>query len=100
MFKKDVCRKQQDNLEIAFEIACDHGLVDHHIPHRTYDYSEYFSSEDLVQLNAIEGINLGTEIKQLHSVEKASILLGVVLGSNRKNVNDIYNNLQENDIVH
>ena len=49
-----------------------------------------------MQLNAIEGINLGTEIKQLHSVEKASILLGVVLGSNRKNVNDIYNNLQEN----
>jgi len=54
--KTNVCRKQHENLEIAFEIACDHGLIDHHIPHREYN-------------------------------------------SNRKQINDIYNNLHENDLV-
>lgn len=97
--KTGVCRKQHENLEIAFEIACEHGLIEHNIPHRSYDYSDYFTREDLLQCSDVEGIKLGTDVKQLNE-EKASILLGVVLGANRKNINDIYNELQENDIVH
>ncbi len=95
---KDVCRRQQENLEIAFKIACDQGLIEHNIPHRTYDYSEYYKKEDLLQCSDVEGIKFGTDLKKLDN-EKASTLLGVVLGAKRKNINDIYNYLHENDIV-
>jgi hypothetical protein len=96
--KTNVCRKQHENLEIAFEIACDHGLIDHHIPHREYNYSDYFSTEELSKLTDIEGLKLGIDLDKVET-EKASVLLGVVLGSNRKQINDIYNNLHENDLV-
>ena len=97
--KTNVCRRQQENLEIAFEIACDYGLIEHNIPHRQYNYSNYFSTEDLSQLSHVEGIKLGVDIDKTETAEKASVLLGLVLGSNRKQINDVYNNLQENDLV-
>ena len=50
--RKGVCRKQHENLQIAFEKACDYGLIDHHIPHRVYDYSIYFDKEELADLYA------------------------------------------------
>jgi len=52
----------------------------------------------LLQCSDVEGIKFGTDLKKLDN-EKASTLLGVVLGAKRKNINDIYNYLHENDIV-
>ena len=85
-------------MDIAFQIACDRGLIEHNIPHRTYNYSEYFTVDELLECAEVEGIKMGTDLKKLEN-EKASTLLGVVLGAKRKNINDIYNGLQENDIV-
>jgi len=98
--KTNVCRKQHENLEIAFKKACDHGLIEHNIPHRVYDYSEYFSIDELKDIRNLN-IDLGVSLKKEEEsqVEKPSILLGVVLGANRKNINKIYTELDEDDIV-
>lgn len=98
--KTSVCKKQHENLEVAFRKACDHGLIEHNIPHRTYDYSKYFSIEEIENIKDLQ-INIGTSLKKeiQATQEKPSVLLGVVLGANRKNINDIYNNLEEEDIV-
>lgn len=98
--KTNVCRKQHENLEIAFRKACDHGLIDHNIPHRVYDYSEYFELDDLKEIGHLQvekGMSLKKESDALN--EKPSVLLGVVLGAYRKNVNNIYEALEEDDLV-
>ena len=56
---KAVCRKQHENLEVAFAKACDYGLLDHYVPHRSYDYSKYYP-----------------ELKRQDENEKPSVLLG------------------------
>jgi hypothetical protein len=43
----------------------------------------------LSKLTDIEGLKLGIDLDKVET-EKASVLLGVVLGSNRKQINDIY----------
>lgn len=98
--KTNVCRKQNENLEVAFRKACDHGLIEHNIPHRMYDYSEYFSLNELQDIRDLE-INLGVSLKKEYDAlaEKPSVLLGVILGANRKNINNIYETLEEEDIV-
>ncbi|RNA37840.1 28S ribosomal mitochondrial [Brachionus plicatilis] len=80
--RTNVCRKQQENLEIAYAKACDHGLIDHPVPHRHYDYSVYYP-----------------EMRESNSEEKPSVLLGVILGANRKSINNIYDQLTEEDII-
>lgn len=82
--KSNVCRKQFENLEIAYEKACDHGLIDHPIPHRYYNYSLYYP-EQYEEFKAAQ-------------VSKPSVLLGIVLGAKRKNINQIYDELKEEDI--
>lgn len=77
-----MCRKQHENLEIAFAKACDHGLIDHPIQHRYYDYSLYYP-----------------ELKETRTEEKPSVLLGVILGANRKSINNIFDELTEEDII-
>jgi hypothetical protein len=59
---KAVCRKQHENLEVAFAKACDYGLLDHYVPHRSYDYSKYYP-----------------ELKRQDENEKPSVLLGTKL---------------------
>jgi len=78
---KDVCQKQHENLQIAYEKACDYGLLDHPIPHRFYNYKHYYP-----------------ELRENSEKSKPSVLLGIVLGSNRKNINYIYDELKEEDI--
>ena len=100
MCSKGVCRKQHENLQIAFEKACDYGLIDHHIPHRVYDYSIYFDREELAELYASDR-NLRNRVSPFKPVEeskKPSVLLGVVLGAHRRGVHEIYNDLKEDDI--
>ncbi|CAF0751657.1 unnamed protein product [Brachionus calyciflorus] len=81
--RTNVCRKQHENLEIAFAKACDYGLMDHPVPHRHYDYSIYYP-----------------ELKHLESEDnRPSVLLGLILGANRKDVNKIYDELKEEDIL-
>jgi hypothetical protein len=67
-------------LEIAYGKACDQGLIDHPIPHRYYDYKLYYP-----ELNKQDDT-------------KPSVLLGIVLGANRKNVNNVFEELKEEDI--
>lgn len=50
---------QHENLEVAFSKACDYGLIDHYVEHRSYDYSRYYP-----------------ELKKDDDVEKPSVLLG------------------------
>jgi hypothetical protein len=50
---------QHENLEVAFSKACDYGLIDHYVEHRSYDYSRYYP-----------------ELKKEDDVEKPSVLLG------------------------
>jgi len=68
---KAVCRKQHENLEVAFAKACDYGLLDHHVPHRSYDYSKYYP-----------------ELKRQEENEKPSVLLGkkLVFKKNTKKI--------------
>ena len=61
--------------------ACDHGFIDHYIPDRVYNYEDYYE-----------------ELLDEKSLEPPSVLLGVVVGANRKNVNEILDNLKEDDI--
>lgn len=87
-------------MEVAFKKACDYGLIDHNIPHRHYDYSEYFSLEELKDIEHLNS-DLGVSIqKELETVsEPPSVLLGIIAGANRKNINNIYTQLVEDDIV-
>lgn len=78
----DVCQRSHENLMVAYEKACDHGLIDHPIPHRSYDYRLYTNMED-----------------KSDEIEKPSVLLGLILGANRKGVNKIYEQLSEEDII-
>ena len=96
----DVCRRQHENLEVAFKKACDYGLIDHNIPHRHYDYSEYFSLDELKEIEHLN-IDLGVSLqKELEVVnEQPSVLLGIIAGANRKNINNIYTKLDGDDIV-
>lgn len=98
--KTNVCRKQHENLEIAFRKACDYGLIEHNIPHRLYDYSEYFSLEEIANLNTLR-INPGVSIAKEREArnENPSVLLGIVLGAYRNDINNIYDELEEDDIV-
>lgn len=80
-----MCRKQHENLEIAFEKAKDYGLIDHYIPDRLYDYSVYYPGEARFQQDADK--------------QGLSVMLGVILGSNRKQINHIFTDLKEEDIV-
>jgi len=89
----DVCRKQHENLEIAFQKACDHGFLDHYIPHREYDYSLYYPSLKY-EINE----NATSTQSNANAEKKSSVLLGIVLGANRKQINHIYTDLREEDI--
>ena len=85
-----MCQKQFENLQIAFAKACDHGLMDHEIPHRTYNYYWYY--DELTRPSGDEYAGGSS------SSERPSVLLGVVLGANRKNINNVLTDLQEKDI--
>ncbi len=65
-----------------------------------YDYSEYFSLDELQDIRQLD-VNLGVSLRKEYEAlnEKPSVLLGVVLGAYRKNVNNIYEKLEEEDLV-
>ncbi len=65
-----------------------------------YDYSEYFSLDELQDIRQLD-INLGVSLRKEYDAvnEKPSVLLGVVLGAYRKNVNNICDQLKEEDLV-
>lgn len=84
-----MCRKTQENLLVAYEKACDHGLIEHPIPHRHYDYSIY---------NPYDKKTTRSEGEAVDEQERPSVLLGVILGANRKQINKIYDELNEEDI--
>ena len=77
----DVCKKQQENLQIAYLRAIDFGLIDHHIPFRKYDYGLYY--ED--QYNKLK--------------LKPSVLLNIVTAAKQKNINDVFNDLKGEDVL-
>lgn len=76
---------------VAYEKACDHGLIDHPIPHRAYNYRQYMSAEQAAKNGFVEN-------KMSDEESKPSVLLGMILGANRKRINHIYDELKEEDI--
>jgi len=70
----NVCQRQQKNLEVAYTLACDHGLIEHDVPFREYDYSLYYTPE---------------EMDKSKSVEDPSMLLKIVLAANKKKLVDL-----------
>lgn len=72
--------KQQENLQAAFEQACNLGLIDHYVPFRSYDYSIYYDNYE--------------ENKDT----KPSILLNVLAAAKRKNTNNLLSDITEDDL--
>ena len=85
-------------MQIAHEKACDHGVIDHSIPHREYDYSEYFSTEQLQELSNVREAHIGVDMKELTNKGRASVLLGIVLAANRQKIVDTLHKLKEKEI--
>jgi hypothetical protein len=75
-------------LQIAFDKACDVGLIEHYVPHREYNYSIYFP--ELANKETIE---------QDEEQNRLSVLAGIVLGANRHGINNILKDLKEEHIV-